>query len=109
MRALFVMLGAVAMLVGVAVQPANAGKGTDFDQFLKRIQKFAVDDTFAPKPRGLCVCQDGGPEHTQVGALVYDGQLGDSLVTVRCWTRGFSVDGQHTLANPCDTFEILSK
>jgi hypothetical protein len=103
------MLGAVAMLVGVAAQPASAGKGSEIEQFIKRIGKYADDSATVQKPRGLCVCQDGGPEHTQAGALVYDGQLGDSLVTVRCWTRGFSVDGQHTVANPCDTFEVLSK
>lgn len=60
-------------------------------------------------PEGPLCLSGCGPEHTRVGALVYDGQLGDSLVTVRCWTRGFSLDGQHTLASPCDTFEVLSK
>ena len=109
MRAVLVMLGALVMLIGVAAQPASAGKGSEIEQFIKLIRKYADDSTIVQKPRGLCVCQDGGPDHTQVGALVYDGQLGDSLVTVRCWTRGFSVDGQHTLANPCDTFEVLSK
>jgi hypothetical protein len=109
MRAVLVMLGAVAMLVGVAVQPANAGKATDFDRFLKRIQKFAVDDTFAPKPRGLCVCQDGSLYHTQVGVLVYSGQLGDGNVTVWCHVRGFNSEGVNDFAQLCNTFEVLSK
>ena len=110
MRALLVMLGAVAMLVGVAAQPANAGK-TDIEQFIKLLGhwKFAVNDEFAQKPKSLCVCQDGGPGHTQVGALVYDGQLGDSVVTVQCYLRGFNLDGSLDSVTACDTFEILSK
>ena len=75
MRPLIVILGAVALLVGVATHPASAGK-TDIEQFIKRIGKYA-DDAYNPKPRGLCVCQDGGPLHSRVGALAYDGQLGD--------------------------------
>ena len=43
MRAVLVMLGAMAMLVGVATQPAGAGKGTDIEQFIKQISKSADD------------------------------------------------------------------
>ena len=109
MRALIVILGAVVMLVGVATQPASAGKGTDFDQFIKRIQKFAVADIFAQKPRSLCVCQDGGAYDTRVGALKYSGQLGDQNVTVRCWVHRFNPDGSLEIVLSCDTFEVLSK
>ena len=110
MRAVLVILGALVMLIGVATQPASAGK-TDIEQFIKQLGhwKFAVDDEFAQKPKGLCVCQDGGPGHTQVGALVYDGQLGDSFVTVQCYLRGFNLDGSLGSVTACDTFEILSK
>ena len=109
MRAVLVMLGAVAMLFGVATHPANAGKGTDFDRFVKRIQKFAVADIFAQKPRSLCVCQDGGLNHTQVGTLSHFGQLGDQNVTVRCWVHRFDPDGIFSTAHECLTFEVLSK
>ena len=37
MRALFVILGAMALLIGVATQPASAGKGTDIEQFMKQL------------------------------------------------------------------------
>ena len=111
MRALIVILGAAALLVGVGTQPASAGKGTDIEQFIKLLGhwKFAINDAFAQKPKSLCVCQDGGPGHTQVGALVYDGQLGDSAVTVLCYLRDFNVDGSLDSVTACDTFEILSK
>ncbi len=58
MRALFVILGAVVILMSLATQPASAGKGTHFDQFVKRLKKFA-DDDYALTPKGFCVCQDG--------------------------------------------------
>jgi hypothetical protein len=109
MRAVLVMLGAVAMLVGVAAQPASAGKGTDIEQFIKRIGKYADDALNVQKPRGLCVCQDGSSLHTRVGALVYDGQLGDGYVTVRCVVFGFAPTGLNFSATVCDTFEVLSK
>ena len=109
MRALIVMLGAVAMLVGVATQPASAGKGTDIEQFVKRIGKFAVGDIFSQKPRSLCVCQDGTADHTRVGALVYAGQVGDPGVTVYCSLRDFIPDGSLNSVTTCDTFEVLSK
>ena len=108
MRAVLVMLGAVAMLVGVAAQPASAGKGTDIEQFMKRIGKYA-DDAINSKPRGLCVCQDGSSVHTRVGGLAYDGQLGDAHVIVRCVVLGFDPSGGTSWGVPCDTFEVLSK
>jgi hypothetical protein len=109
MRALLVVLAGVALLVGVASQPASAGKGTEIEGFIKRIGKFAVDSAMNPKPRGLCVCQDGSGDHTHVGVLSYDGQLGEAKVTVQCSVRGFYPNGSIHTASPCDTFEILSK
>jgi hypothetical protein len=107
MRAVLVMLGAVAMLVGVATQPASAGKGTEFDQFVKRIAKFADEETDSPKPKGLCVCQDGGGNHTRVGVLLYE--PGSSGVNVSCWVRSFNSEGTQIGASACNTFEVLSK
>ena len=109
MRAVLVILGALVMLIGVATQPASAGKGTDFDRFIKQIGKFAVYDPFAEKPRSLCVCQDGTLDHNFVGALLYEGVPGNSGVTVECYVRDFAPDGSFTSARSCDTFEILSK
>ena len=109
MRALLVVLAGVALLVGVATQPASAGKGTDFDRFIKQIGKFAVDSSGSPKPKGLCVCQDGGPNHSQVGALVYAGLPGAAQVSVKCWVRVFLPDGTFSGASACETFEVLSK
>ena len=87
MRGLQVVLVGVALLVGAYGQPANAGKGTDFEQFVKRTRKCVVDDTFSQKPRSLCVCQHGGLYHAHARTLVYSGELGDSEVTVQCYTR----------------------
>ena len=109
MRALLVILVAMAMLIGVATQPASAGKGTDIEQFIKRIGKVAGDASFTPKPRGVCVCQDGGPYHTEVGALTYFGQLGDTSVSVQCLVQFFNGVGAFTGSGTCNTFEILSK
>jgi hypothetical protein len=99
----------MALLIGVVTQPASAGKGTDLDRFIKQIGKFAVNDIFAQKPRGLCVCQDGSGNHTRVGALIYAGVPGNSGATVWCYVRGFLPDGSLDSADPCDTFEVLSK
>ena len=109
MRALFVILGAVVMLIGVATQPASAGKGSEIEQFLKRVGKFAIDQGSAQKPRGLCVCQDGSLNHTRAGVLAYNGQLGDAAVIVRCVVSAFNLDGAVVGASACDTFEVLSK
>ncbi len=109
MRALSVILGAVALLIGVAAQPASAGKGTDIEGFVKQVGKFAVDDHFTLKPKGLCVCQDGSGAHSFLGALVYDGQVGDFSVIVRCWVRVFDTAGSLASVDECETFEILSK
>jgi hypothetical protein len=109
MRALLVVLAGVALLVGVATQPASAGKGTDFDQFVKQVGKFADAGAAGPKPRGLCVCQDGSGNHSRVGALVYTGALGDSNVSMNCHVRSFSPAGSISGGSLCDTFEMLSK
>ena len=109
MRALLVVLAGVALLIGVATLPASAGKGTDYDQFLKQIGKCADGDIYAQKPRSLCVCQDGSSNHNSVGALLSSGVPGNSGVTISCYVREFAPDGSLTSAHPCDTFEILSK
>ena len=109
MRSLLVTLGAIAMLVGVATQPASAGKGTEIEQFIKRVGKFAIDQGSAQKPRGLCVCQDGSLSHTRAGVLAYNGQLGDAVVIVRCVVSAFNLDGSVSGGSACDTFEVLSK
>ena len=56
MRALLVVLAGVAMLVGVAAQPASAGK-TDIEQLIKRVSKYAVENDYTQKPRGLLLEQ----------------------------------------------------
>ena len=102
-------LGQQLMLVGVATQPASAGKGTEFDQFVKRLKKFA-DDDYALTPKGFCVCQDGSlANQSRVGALGYEGQVGDPSVRLLCLVRFFGPDGAATGTGVCDTFEILSK
>ena len=97
------------MLVGVATQPASAGKGTDVEQFIKRIGKFSIELGSAQKPRGLCVCQDGTLNHARAGALAYNRQLADWAVIVRCVVSAFNPDGAVTGASACYTFEVLSK
>jgi hypothetical protein len=109
MRALLVVLAGVALLVGVATQPASAGKGTEYDRFLKQIEKCADGDIYSQKPKGLCVCQDGGSYHTLVGALLYSEESDDSGVKVICYVREFNSDGRLASAHPCETFEVLSK
>jgi hypothetical protein len=108
MRALLVVLAGVALLVGVASQPASAGKGTDIEQFMKRIEKYA-DTTFNSKPRGLCICMDGGAFHSQAGVLFYSGQLGDGTVSMSCSVPLFDPFGSRSGTGSCDSFEILSK
>lgn len=97
------------MLVGVATQPASAGKGTDLDRFMKQLGRFADNSILAEKPRGLCVCQDGSSSHNRAGALLYAGVPDNAGATVYCYVREFALDGTFTSAHPCDTFEILSK
>ncbi len=109
MRTLLVVLGAMAVLVGVATQPASAGKGTDFDRFVKQVEKFAVNNTLLKKPKGLCVCQDGSGNHGLSGALIYSGSLGDPDVSVHCYAYQFASAGDLTATFTCDTFEVLSK
>ena len=109
MRALLVVLAGVALLVGVATQPASAGKGTEIEQLAKRVGKFADAESAGPKPKGLCVCQDGSGNHTLVGALVYSGQLGDTAVWMFCAVPVFNISGAINGGARCDTFEILSK
>ncbi len=109
MRALLIVLAGVALLAGLATQPASAGKGTDIEQFIKRVGKFAVTDEADPKPKGLCVCQDGSGNHTLVGTLIYSGQLGDARVTMFCYVRNFESNGDDWFSSTCDTFEVLSK
>ena len=111
MRAGLVVLAGVALLVGVATQPASAGKGTDIEQFIKRIGKFAIleGDILGSKTRSLCVCQDGGANDRAIGVIAYSGQLGSSEVTVWCWVRIFAPDGTNSVAHGCAPFEVLSK
>ena len=51
MRALLVILGAMALLIGIATQPASAGKGSDIERFIKQLSKVATFDVFSPKAR----------------------------------------------------------
>ena len=97
------------MLMSLATQPASAGKGSEIEQFIKRVGKFAVDLSSSPKPKGLCVCQDGSGIHTLAGDLAYSGQLGDTSVSLWCSVPSFNSSGEINGGNRCDTFEVLSK
>ena len=113
MRALFVILGAVVMLVGVATQPASAEPATDYEKFIKRVEKFVMpnigDNAFSLKPRGLCVCQDGGADNGLAGVLLHQDLNAGHDVQVGCWVRTFGLTGEDSGASRCDTFEVLSK
>ena len=112
MHGLQVVLVGAALLVGFAAQPASAGAATDFGGFLKQVQRFAKwdkDQTFDPKPKGLCVCQDGSENHTRAGVLVYALGTSDSYVEVYCMIRFFHPNGENDYAFSCNTFEVLSR
>ncbi len=112
MRVLFTILGGVAILMGLAAQPAGAAPATDFDKFLKQVKKFAKRDqseVLDPKVKGICVCQDEGPRRTRAGVLIHSGVLGDPDITIRCFVRRFNPNGENAPATPCDLFEVLTK
>ena len=111
-RVLFTILGGVAISMCLAAQPAGAAPATDFEKFLKQVQKFAKRDqgkVLDPKVKGMCVCQDEGPLRTRAGVLIHSGVLGDPDITVRCFVRRFNPNGENAEATPCDLFEVLTK
>lgn len=110
-RALLAILGAVTMLMGLATQPAGAGPATAYEKFKKQIEKHArrgMESAFDPKPKGLCVCQDGSANNEIAGVLIFEEQ-NDTYLQVACFVRTFNPDGSDSMASRCNTFEILSK
>lgn len=109
MRALLVILGAMALLIGVATQSASAASGTDLERLIKRVRKFAAEGLDDQKLKGLCVCQDVSAPLNQVGILRYFGGIGTLDVRVYCYVPSFNPEGDVATLERCDIFEVLSK
>jgi hypothetical protein len=91
----------------------SAFGATDQEQFEKKVGKYAVPDSLSEKPKGLCVCQDGGPNNGLAGVLYRQTETISGFeegVRVRCNVRGFDeASGALTLELYCDTFVPLAK
>jgi len=100
---------AIALLLAA---PASAA--TDFDRLWNKTKKFMSPTPVILKAeeKGLCICQDGGGFHGQVGtmepAIVDPGN--SKRISVSCRVRTFDPGtGEINGTSPCGTFFPLAK
>ena len=112
MRAVFTILGGVLISMGLVTPSASADPMTTFEKFTKQVERFArpeSDGAFHTKPRGLCVCQDGGANNGHAGVLLTEDLNNSTDLLIACWVREFNPDGSDHGASRCAFFEVLSK
>jgi hypothetical protein len=98
----------ISIVLGLGATAVVFAAPLRLETFDKRVGKYAPDDFDTDKPKGLCVCQNGGAYHNRVGhlsrSIVVDGACGGPCqwVQVTCRVRGFSANGgsANALCNP---------
>jgi hypothetical protein len=98
--------------IGLVLLFSSVGMASTAEEALqKALSKYAFDQTGDFKPKGTCVCQDGGANDGLAGYLTYFAVAAGTGQAVRVVCDVFAFDGSGNLGGSaaCSKFVTLAK